>query len=135
MNNTLTDDEKSFLEEIRVFITNRQQGGQLNKNELDFLSEIKRNKIEVRPSNIEGNGVFTKDTFNAGDLIGLAHTNDQPSTVLGRFYNHSETPNAESIKVGNERFIKAIKKLRRGEEITVDYKKQPELEQPSDFKR
>lgn len=135
MNNTLTDDEKSFLEEIRVFITNRQQGGQLNKNELDFLSEIENNKIEVKPSKIEGNGVFTKGIFNAGELIGLAHTNGQPSTILGRFHNHSETPNSESIKVGNKRFIKAIKKLRKGEEITVDYRKQPELEQPSDFRR
>lgn len=118
-----------------IFI--KQQGGKINLkyNEIAFLSEIGKNKIEIKPSKIEGNGVFVKGDLKKGEVIGLAHSNGQPSTELGRMHNHSERPNAESIKIGEDRFLKALKKLKTGEEITVDYRKQPELEQPSSFKK
>ena len=53
--------------------------------------------------------------------------------IIGNYHNHSETPNAERVLIGNQRFLKPKRKLRKGEEITVDYRLQPELEQPSDF--
>lgn len=90
--------------------------------------------IEVKSSKIEGQGVFLKKDLNSGALIGLAHTNNQPSTDLGRMHNHSDNPNSESIKIGSNRFIVALKPLKQGDEITVDYRRQPELEQPEDFK-
>lgn len=89
--------------------------------------------IEVKDSKIAGKGVFLKQNIGKGDFIGLAHTNDQPSTELGRKHNHSETPNAESIKEGSNRYLISLKPIKKGEEVTVDYRKQPELEQPESF--
>ena len=102
-----------------------QQGGIIKDND----------KIEIKPSKIEGNGIFVTRDLKKGSSIGLAHTNNQPSTDLGKFHNHSENPNSESFKINNNRFIITLRDLKKGEEVTVDYRKQPELEQPSDFKK
>lgn len=91
-------------------------------------------KIELKDSKIEGKGIFTTDKLQKGDFIGLAHTNGQPSTELGRFHNHSENPNSESVLIGSNRYIVTKTPIKKGEEITVDYRQQPELEQPEDFK-
>lgn len=91
--------------------------------------------IEVKDSKIQGVGVFATNPFKQGSFIGLAHTNGQPSTELGRYHNHSENPNAESVLIGNERYLITKKAIKNGEEITVDYRKQPELEQPEDFNK
>jgi SET domain-containing protein len=40
---------------------------------------------------------------------------------LGRYANHSCRPNAETYTVGHRVFIRAIKKIRDGDEITYDY--------------
>jgi hypothetical protein len=89
--------------------------------------------VKVKESNIAGLGLFTDQEFNEGDLIGIAHINGQPSPMIGKYHNHSDDPNAHSILLGNKRYIAALRPLRKGEEITVDYRKQPELEQPEEF--
>jgi SET domain-containing protein len=40
---------------------------------------------------------------------------------LGRYANHSCRPNAESHTIGHKVFIRAIKNIREGDEITYDY--------------
>lgn len=92
-------------------------------------------KQVIKESKIQGKGVFLDKSIGKGVTIGLAHTNEQPSTDLGKYHNHSENPNSENIKIGNERFIVSLKPIKKGEEVTVDYRKQPELEQPEDFKQ
>jgi hypothetical protein len=89
--------------------------------------------VKVKESNIAGLGLFTDQEFNEGDLIGIAHIDGQPTEVIGKYHNHSESPNAHSILLGNKRYVAALRPLRKGEEITVDYRKQPELEQPEEF--
>ena len=91
--------------------------------------------IKIKDSKIQGKGVFLDKSIGKGTTIGLAHTNEQPSTDLGKYHNHSENPNSENIKIDNDRFIVSIKPIKKGEEVTVDYRKQPELEQPKDFKQ
>jgi hypothetical protein len=94
-------------------------------------------KYKVGKSKIEGagKGLFVKKPFREGETIGLAHVDDQPTKIVGSFHNHSENPNAGSIRVGNKRYIVALRTLKPGEEITTDYRQQPELEQPEDFMR
>lgn len=92
-------------------------------------------KYKVGKSKIQGEGLFTNKQIKENELIGLAHLNDQPTDVVGKYHNHSENPNAYSVKVKNKRFIYALRDLKPGEEITVDYRKQPELEQPESFKK
>lgn len=90
--------------------------------------------IYQAPSNIEGQGMFAGKPFKKGDLIGLAHSNGQPASQLGRMHNHNEnSPTMISKKSGNDRFVFAAKDLQPGDELTTNYRMQPELEQPEDF--
>jgi hypothetical protein len=91
--------------------------------------------LKVGKSKIQGKGLFTTQPFTKGSFIGLAHEDDQPSTMIGKYHNHSETPNAMSVKVGGKRYLVAKRPLKNNEEITTDYRLQPKLEQPDQFKR
>ena len=53
----------------------------------------------------------------------------------GSLYNHSFFPNAEYIKVWEERVIRfvALRDIRDGEEITINYNGSPESQKPMDF--
>lgn len=83
-----------------------------------------------------GKGLFTKESFKKGEVIGLAHVDDQPASEIGRNHNHNEeNPTANNIKDGNKRYLIASRNLKPGEEITTNYRLQPELEQPEDFMR
>jgi len=91
--------------------------------------------LKIGKSKIQGKGLFTTQPFTKGSFIGLAHEDDQPSTMIGKYHNHSESPNAMSVKVGGKRYLVAKRPLKNNEEITTDYRLQPELEQPDQFKR
>ena len=93
------------------------------------------NGLKVRESKIHGKGLFANKEFNEGDLIGIAHINGNPTGMIGRFHNHSDKPNAHSVSFGNKKYLAALRPLMKGEEITVDYRRQPDLEQPEDFKK
>lgn len=95
-------------------------------------------KYITKQSSIKGagKGLFTKDFFKKGEVIGLAHVDNQPASEIGRNHNHNEkNPTAYSKKINNKRFIYASRNLKPGEEITTNYRMQPELEQPEDFMR
>lgn len=91
------------------------------------------NGLKVKDSKIEGKGLFADQEFNEGDLLGIAHINGNPTGMIGRFHNHSDNPNAHSITIGNKKYLAALRPLMKGEEITVDYRRQPDLEQPEQF--
>ena len=95
-------------------------------------------KYITKQSSIKGagKGLFTNASFKKGEVIGLAHVDDQPASEIGRNHNHNEkNPTAYSKKIDNKRYIYASKDLKPGEEITTNYRMQPELEQPEDFMR
>ncbi len=106
----------------------------------------------IAPSPIHGLGVFAASSIPRGTLIGLAHVlspaigavpselyvrtergdvaqvaapfSGWAATRLGRYYNHSETPNATSEpgRDGRSRWLVAARDVRPGEEVTVDYR-------------
>jgi SET domain-containing protein len=78
------------------------------------------NGLKVRDSKIEGKGLFADKEFNEGDIIGIAHINDVATSMIGRFHNHSDNPNAHSISIGNKRYLAALRPLMKGEEITIE---------------
>ena len=92
-------------------------------------------KYKVGKSSIQGKGLIVKEPFKEGELIGLAHINNQPTKVVGLHHNHSDEPTAGNIEVGNKRYLVALRNLKPGEEITTNYREQPELEQPEDFEK
>lgn len=91
-------------------------------------------KTRIGKSEIQGRGLLANMQLSAGTNVGVSHVNDWPTEKIGAMYNHSENPNAMSLKNGNKRSIVVMKNIAPGEEITLDYRKQPELEQPEDFK-
>ena len=66
---------------------------------------------------IAGLGLFSNRSYLAGDLIGVGRVGDD-RTIIGRYSNHSKTPNAQA---GNGLNIVAIKDIARNQEITTDY--------------
>lgn len=89
--------------------------------------------IFISRSPINGLGVFAKTVIPRNQLIGLSHWWNGfvwQSTLLGKYHNHSNLPNAVNIKVGNHRYLCASRDIHQNEEITVNYILQPDLEQP-----
>lgn len=121
--------------------------GKISKSYLKEVAERKkyqsggftrpRDNFSVKQSNIPGanNGLFSNTPMRKGQLIGLAHENNQPVGTLGNMHNHSESPNMRSVKIGNQRYLYADRDITPGEELTTNYRFQPELEQPEDFSR
>jgi len=89
--------------------------------------------FEVNESNIHGKGLFATQNISKKFMLGLTHENGQPIGVLGNYHNHSENPNTKSLLISNKRYLVSSKPINKGDEITVDYTKQPELEQPENF--
>lgn len=85
------------------------------------------NYLTIKPSEIEGLGLFTTDDIDNKHVLGITHVYDvrfQDSfirTPLGGFFNHSETPNCEIIRDGEFLKLKAIRDIKAGEEITARY--------------
>lgn len=95
-------------------------------------------KYITKQSNIKGagKGLFTKAAYKKGEVIGLAHVDGQPTIEIGKNHNHNEkTPTANNVKNGNKRYLVASRNLQPGEEITTNYRLQPDLEQPEDFQK
>ena len=95
-------------------------------------------KYYLDQSNIQGQGAFAQENYPEGTVIDKLH--DIPNGVLdgrnykfyelGKMYNHSDTPNCKNIMKDNTRYLVTIQPVKQGEELTADYRLQPELEQP-----
>ena len=80
--------------------------------------------LYVSNSDIAGQGLFTNRRLEVGTELGLSHKmidDNLIRTPLGGFINHSEEPNVQKYQIGNDYFIKVIKDINVGEEITLKY--------------
>ena len=77
--------------------------------------------VLTAPSNIHGTGVFIRHKSEAGARIGMAMINGT-WTVIGRFTNHSQTPNSKVFGDGWNMSVISGRSLDQGEEITVNYR-------------
>jgi hypothetical protein len=103
------------------------------ENEDDQIDMPQEWCIQVRKSNIQGQGCFTSWTINETGVIGPARLSGK-RTPLGRYTNHSLTPNAKPELMDNgdiylvaDRDIFGCKGGGHGEEITVDYREMLKL--------
>lgn len=89
-------------------------------------------KFGVFPSPIEGRGIFATFHIEEGEIIAPASINGK-RTPVGRFCNHSATPNAKMVIEGKDillvatRDIEGSKGSTVGEEITTDYRENVSL--------
>ena len=101
--------------------------------------KLYENKYYIDNSNIQGIGAFADSNYPAGTIMGKLH--DMPTKInpeynfyeLGKSYNHSDTPNCENLLHNGVRYLITIQPIQKGEELTADYKLQPDLEQPEHF--
>ena len=95
------------------------------------------NKYYLNNSNIQGQGAFAQENYPEGTVIDKLHDilgqGQYNFYELGKMYNHSETPNCKNIMKNNTRYLVTIQPVRQGEELTADYRLQPDLEQPEHF--
>jgi hypothetical protein len=85
-------------------------------------------KLTIRPSAIEGLGVFLSSPVEEGEVIAPARI-DGFRTPAGRYTNHSKTPNAKFVKdLDGDIWLVAACRISgciggsQGEEVTVDYR-------------
>lgn len=90
-------------------------------------------KVTIRPSPIEGNGVFLSAPAEAGEVIAPARIAGM-RTPVGRYTNHSLSPNAKFVKSDTgDIYLVATQRIsgcaggNAGEEVTVDYRQALEL--------
>jgi hypothetical protein len=89
-------------------------------------------KFAVGKSSIHGKGIFASAPITKREIIGPATVNGK-RTPIGRFTNHSDTPNAEIVMENGIVYLIALKNLRgctggqAGDEITADYRKNRQL--------
>ena len=92
--------------------------------------------LHLSDSNIHGTGVFAADNIPAGANLGISHLSAGDGfipTNLGAFHNHSDTPNAGNVLRRGVRRLFTLSDIASGDEITVDYAQQPDLQQPNNF--
>ena len=83
--------------------------------------------LTVSTSTVEGLGLFATKDIPAEKVLGISHVKDDRfengyiRTPLGGFYNHSNDPNCTHQI--DEEFIRlmSIKKINKGDELTVSY--------------
>jgi quercetin dioxygenase-like cupin family protein len=95
----------------------------ISENVLDQTT-LKDNPYDlyIDSSPIAGKGVFTKRDIPTGSTIGLARVNGK-RTILGRYVNHSNKPNAtlEQTDTGDLITV-ALTPILSGEELLCDYR-------------
>ena len=100
----------------------------------------------------KGRGIFTSKVIHKGEIIEkcellIIRGNDVPASLEpyvfqytrnkvaialgnGSLYNHSEKPNCEFFFKSKEKlYFRAIRKIKRGEELTINYGYSKELKQ------
>ena len=124
MKYSLSVDDKALIRIIERIIS------EASHNSSDML-------YRVSPSSIHGVGIHAIVKIPMGTCLGSSHIRDASgrytTTQLGAYHNHSNTPNTINISNGGTRSLHTISDVIPGDEITVDYTKQPDLEQPESF--
>ena len=115
------DDREDYRNVIKAHGINEQIARAMSENELDQIDDIGSDFIEIKESRIQGNGVFLTKDCVIGEFIGAARIGDK-RTKIGRYCNHSRSPNCQFKICDNVVQSIALKSIKKGEEITVDYR-------------
>jgi hypothetical protein len=112
-------DYKAMLNEIDM--TEEEIRLQVD-NDYDMVEmPIGYENILIKPSNIQGQGLFSAIKLFKGCAIGPARINGL-RTPMGKYANHAVNPNAKIVIKNNDAEVVAIKDIEAGEEITVNYR-------------
>ena len=92
-------------------------------------------KYSVKESEIDGLGAIASKNINKGELIGTAVDNEKlveninpqvdTRTILGRALNNQNNENAIQKSENNSLNVYAKSKIKKGDEITINYLNAP----------
>ncbi len=74
----------------------------------------------LKKSKIQGLGVFSRVEYKKDTIVGLPLIEGE-KTILGRYVNHSATPNTKGVVIDGIYYIMTTKKLDIDEELTICY--------------
>lgn len=85
--------------------------------------------LYVGMSQIEGNGLFTREFIEKGRELGISHVKNNSGdfhsnfirTPLAGFANHTTTPNCGIYECGEYLKMKTILDINEGDELTLNY--------------
>lgn len=83
--------------------------------------------LDIQPSEIEGKGLFATEDIPADITLGVSHVYDKRfknnyiRTPLGGFINESKTPNLVAEIDKDFRYVRTIRDIKAGEELTLQY--------------
>ena len=83
--------------------------------------------LTIKSSPIHGLGLYTNDDIPKGLLLGITHVRHMDfedgyiRTPLGGFFNHSTTPNCEIVDKGEYLYLKTMRDISKGQELTAYY--------------
>jgi hypothetical protein len=126
------NDYRDFLLEYSLDESLVREQSENKEDQIDFEGTTGK-PFSVRASPIEGSGVFSNFPIGEWCIIGPARI-DGKRTPLGRYTNHSNTPNSKFISLDNgDILLQSIVDIYGckggdfGEEITVDYRESLKL--------
>jgi len=101
----------------------------ITQKEMDRIVQIEHDvmpmpegfKVELRDSPIHGIGLFALDSFSPGEVICPGRLGGH-RTPGGRYINHSNVPNVEPRKFGDDIYAVALRQICRDDELLVDYR-------------
>ena len=80
--------------------------------------------LTIKPSSIEGLGLFAVKTIPKNTDLGMIHFTYGEliiRTPLGGFINHSDKPNCKKLDLEDEWHLKTITEIKKDEELTLKY--------------
>tara|TARA_R110002096_G_scaffold424498_1_gene632467 strand:- start:2443 stop:2862 length:420 start_codon:yes stop_codon:yes gene_type:complete len=84
-------------------------------------------RLTIKTSTIDGLGLFASEDIFVGENLGVSHVYDERfknkfiRTPLGGFVNHSDTPNLRAYINADFRYLKTLRHIKAGEELTLEY--------------
>ena len=122
------DDNNDFNELLKEYGFDKDTVRKQSESTLDLVSmPFGHYKIIISESSIEGKGVFATANIAPDEAIGPAKIGNN-RTPIGRYINHSKTPNAKMIMNGDNIDLIAISEIQGclggylGDEITTNYR-------------
>lgn len=112
------EDYARILEETGFTLEERRAISESPDDQIPMSTEF---WVKFKPSGIEGTGVFAAREYREGDVIAPARIGEK-RTPVGRYTNHSATPNAKMQRDGERIWVVALRDIENGEEITVSYR-------------
>lgn len=111
-------DYGAFLHQIGMTQDEMDKIVQIDSDLMDMPPGV---DVELRDSPIHGKGLFATRDFDAGEVVCPGRLNGK-RTPGGRFINHSVDSNITPVKVGDDIYAVAARKIRADDELLVDYR-------------